>query len=81
MKLYRKTKRTYTALSVEDEIDTKVMILLKLYAEREANQTYPPITLDDAKDLTTNIMSVHRLVEEKTYHIRTNQPLMHLRKF
>ena len=81
LKLYRQTKRTYTALFVEDEIDKKVIILLKLHAKHEPNPANPPITLNDAKDLMTNIMNVQRLIEDKSYHIPTHQPLMPLRKF
>ena len=57
------------------------MNLLKLYVEHEPNPANPPITLNDAKGLMTNIINVQLLVEDKSYHIPTHQPLMSLRKF
>ena len=57
LRLYRQAKRIYTALSVEDEIDKKVMTLLMLYAEHEPSSVNLPITLNDAKDLMINIMN------------------------
>ena len=65
---------------VQDEIYTKVMNLLKTYAEHEPNPNNQPINLDYVRDLMIDMMSVDLLVEDKSYHIPAHKSLMNIRR-
>ena len=65
MRLFLQMKITYRALMVDEDIDIKVMILLKSLAKHEPNTAYLPITADDIKDHMNHMLNIMRLVEGK----------------
>ena len=74
-------KRANRSLTVDDEIDNKVMTLLEIYAKYEPNSTNPPITAVNVKDRMNNELNIRRLVKDKSYNISPHKLLFHIRGF
>ena len=46
--LHKQIKRVYIALDIYDEVNAKVVLLLKELAERKLDPSTPPITTSDS---------------------------------
>ena len=80
-RLFHKTKKTLPILSYKDMTDESVKPVLRTFDGYEPNHESPPFSINDAKDVTANLISVTAAIQDPKYHVSPNEPVIWLRRF
>ena len=80
-RLFYQTKKTLPILNYKDMADESVKHVLNTFVGYEPNHESPPFSIDDAKDVTANIISVNAAIQDPKYRLNPNRPEICLRRF
>ena len=80
-RLFHQTKQTLPILSYKDMTDESVKSVLNMLAAYEPNHESRPFSINDAKDVTANLISVTAAISDPKYHLNPNKPVIWLRRF
>ena len=70
------TKKTLPMLSYKDMTDESVKPVLNRFAGYEHNHESPPFSINDAKEVTGNLMGVTIAIQDPTHHVQPNKPVI-----
>ena len=80
-RLFHQTKKTLPILSYKNMTDESVKHVLNTFAGYEPNHDVPPFSINDAKDLIANLISVIAAIQDLKYHVNPSKPVIWLRIF
>ena len=64
-----------------DETDECIKPVLNTFAGYEPNYENPTFSIDDAKDVTANLINLVSIIEDPEYYKNVNKPIIWLRIF
>ena len=80
-RLFHQTKKTLTILSYKDVTDESVKPVLNTSARYEPNDESPSFSINNAKDVKANLISVTAAIHDPKYHVNPNKAVIWLRRF
>ena len=80
-RLFHQTKKTFPILSYKDMADESVKPVLNTLAGYEPYHESPPFSINDAKYVTANLISVSDTIQDSKYHVNLNKPVIWLQRF
>ena len=80
-RLFHQTKKALTILSYKDITDESVKLVLNTFAGYVPNHESPPFSINDAKDVTANLISITGAIQDLKYRVNPNKPVIWLRRF
>ena len=73
-RLFHHTKKTLLILSYKNMTDESVKLMLNTFAGYEPNHESPLFSINDARDVTANLISVTAAIQDPKYHLNSNKP-------
>ena len=80
IRLFHQTK-TIPILSYEDLTNESVKPVFNTFTGYESNHESPPFSINDAKNVTSNLINVSTAVQNPKYHDNPNKSVIWLRRF
>ena len=77
-RLFHQTKKTLYILRYVDDTDECIKPVLNTFAGYDPNHGNPPFSIDDAKDVTANLINLVSIIEEPEYYKNANKPIIWL---
>ena len=81
LRWHNQSIRTFRFANKDDEADERIFPILETYSKAKPRPIDRPISIDDAKDLTIDLLDVDTLVADTKYHKNTHKTIMLLRRF
>ena len=73
-RLFHQTKKRLPILNYKDMTDESVIPVLNTLAGYEPNHKNPPFSINDAKNVTANLIGVPAVIQEPKYNVNPNKP-------
>ena len=80
-KLFHQTKKTLYILQAVDETDESIKPVLITFTGYEPNHENSPFSIDDAKDVTPNLINLASIIENPEFYKNVKTPIIWLRRF
>ena len=80
-RIFHQTKKTMHKLRKKDMTDKSIKSVLNTFAGYEPNHESPPFSVNDAKDVTANLISVTDDSQDPKYHMNPKKSVIWLRRF
>ena len=78
-RLFDQKKKTLPTLSYKSMTDDSVKPILNTFTRYEPYHESPPFSINDAKDVTANLISVTAAIQDPKYHVNPNKSVIWLR--